>query len=112
MMTPGARAIFPIAIAAALFVSAAPAQTSTAASTPDSSPAGLWTGTAQVFDHPVPFRLEVSGSGDQVRGALLNGKDKYLSSDGSYSAGPGWDPCTGLGSPDGQTLASLLGNPQ
>jgi thiol-disulfide isomerase/thioredoxin len=87
MMTPGARAIFPIAIAAALFVSAAPAQTSTAASTPDSSPAGLWTGTAQVFDHPVPFRLEVSGSGDQVRGALLNGKDKYLSSDGSYSAG-------------------------
>ena len=29
---------------------------------------------------------------------------------GSYSAGPGWDPCTGLGSPDGQALATLLGN--
>lgn len=28
---------------------------------------------------------------------------------GSYSAGPGWDPCTGLGSPDGAEIASALG---
>jgi kumamolisin len=27
---------------------------------------------------------------------------------GAYSAGPGWDACTGLGSPDGTQLASLL----
>ncbi|HEX4320983.1 MAG TPA: S53 family peptidase [Acidobacteriaceae bacterium] len=27
---------------------------------------------------------------------------------GTYSAGPGWDPCTGLGSPIGTTLATLL----
>ncbi len=27
---------------------------------------------------------------------------------GAYSAGPGWDACTGLGSPDGTRLASLL----
>jgi kumamolisin len=27
---------------------------------------------------------------------------------GAYKAGPGWDPCTGLGSPDGTTLAGLL----
>ena len=27
---------------------------------------------------------------------------------GSYSAGPGWDPCTGLGSPIGTALATLL----
>ncbi len=27
---------------------------------------------------------------------------------GSYSAGAGWDPCTGLGSPDGSSLASEL----
>ncbi len=27
---------------------------------------------------------------------------------GKYQAGPGWDPCTGLGSPDGATLADLL----
>ena len=28
---------------------------------------------------------------------------------GAYSAGPGWDPCTGLGSPDGQEIAGALG---
>lgn len=27
---------------------------------------------------------------------------------GAYSAGPGWDACTGLGSPDGNSLLSLL----
>lgn len=30
-------------------------------------------------------------------------------SNGSYSAGPGWDACTGLGSPNGSALASSLG---
>lgn len=31
---------------------------------------------------------------------------------GSFSAGQGWDPCTGLGSPDGaQLLAALTGSP-
>ena len=31
---------------------------------------------------------------------------------GAFSAGPGWDPCTGLGSPDGaQLLAALTGQP-
>jgi kumamolisin len=27
---------------------------------------------------------------------------------GAYSAGPGWDPCTGLGSPNGQALLDQL----
>jgi kumamolisin len=30
---------------------------------------------------------------------------------GSYSAGPGWDACTGLGSPDGTALAAALAAP-
>jgi kumamolisin len=30
-------------------------------------------------------------------------------SNGDYSAGPGWDACTGLGSPDGTQLATALG---
>lgn len=29
-------------------------------------------------------------------------------SNGGYSAGPGWDPCTGLGSPDGEKLLNAL----
>jgi kumamolisin len=30
---------------------------------------------------------------------------------GAWSAGPGWDPCTGLGSPNGPQLAKILGVP-
>lgn len=30
-------------------------------------------------------------------------------SNGAYRAGPGWDACTGLGTPDGQRLAQALG---
>jgi kumamolisin len=29
-------------------------------------------------------------------------------SNGAYSAGPGWDPCTGLGTPDGARLSQTL----
>ncbi len=32
-------------------------------------------------------------------------------SNGTWSAGPGWDPCTGLGSPNGPQLAKILGVP-
>jgi kumamolisin len=28
---------------------------------------------------------------------------------GAYPAGPGWNPCTGLGSPNGTQIASALG---
>ena len=35
-------------------------------------------------------------------------QDVTSGSNGSYSAGPGWDACTGLGSPDGATLPGLL----
>ncbi len=35
--------------------------------------------------------------------------DITAGSNGGYSAGPGWDACTGLGSPDGTALLSALG---
>jgi kumamolisin len=38
-------------------------------------------------------------------------RDVTSGSNGAYSAGPGWDACTGLGSPDGAKLASLLAAP-
>jgi len=34
--------------------------------------------------------------------------DITAGSNGAYSAGPGWDPCTGLGSPDGAKLLKAL----
>jgi kumamolisin len=35
--------------------------------------------------------------------------DITTGSNGAYNAGPGWDPCTGLGSPDGARLSQALG---
>jgi kumamolisin len=35
-------------------------------------------------------------------------RDVISGDNGSYSAGPGWDACTGLGSPDGTALQALL----
>lgn len=36
--------------------------------------------------------------------------DVTSGSNGNYSAGPGWDACTGLGSPDGAALLTALGS--
>jgi kumamolisin len=36
-------------------------------------------------------------------------RDITTGNNGGYSAAAGWDPCTGLGSPDGQALVTLLG---
>jgi kumamolisin len=35
-------------------------------------------------------------------------RDITSGSNGAYSAGPGWDPCTGLGVPDGTALLTRL----
>ena len=37
-------------------------------------------------------------------------RDITSGDNGNYSAAPGWDPCTGLGSPDGQKLRQALGS--
>lgn len=36
-------------------------------------------------------------------------RDITTGTNGAYSAGPGWDPCTGLGVPDGTALLTALG---
>lgn len=51
------------------------------------SPADIWIGSAQVNSREVPFRLEVLGSGDHVRAALINGRDRSVASSGSYLDG-------------------------
>ncbi|MCU1605046.1 MAG: Kumamolisin, partial [Modestobacter sp.] len=35
-------------------------------------------------------------------------RDVTSGSNGAYNAGPGWDPCTGLGVPDGEALLARL----
>jgi hypothetical protein len=39
-------------------------------------------------------------------------RDITSGSNGAYSAGPGWDACTGLGSPEGSTLLTKVGGGQ
>ncbi|MDP5225599.1 MULTISPECIES: S53 family peptidase [Arthrobacter] len=41
-------------------------------------------------------------------GAQAGFQDITVGNNGSYSAGPGWDPCTGLGSPNGTALLAQL----
>jgi kumamolisin len=38
-------------------------------------------------------------------------RDVTTGDNGDFVAGPGWDACTGLGSPDGSQIAALLGSP-
>jgi thiol-disulfide isomerase/thioredoxin len=51
------------------------------------SPSGTWIGAAQLNSHDVPFRLEIAGNGDQVKAALINGKERSAASNGSYANG-------------------------
>lgn len=97
MRIPRTNAIFWLAIVGALLArtttptslpaQASPAQTPSAGTTQDNPQSGTWIGVAQSHAHEIPFHLEISGTGDQVRGALINGKEKSLSSSGSYSNG-------------------------
>jgi kumamolisin len=38
-------------------------------------------------------------------------RDITQGNNGSFSAGPGWDPCTGLGSPNGNQLSQIFAAP-
>lgn len=90
MMTPGNRAIFPVVLAGVLLAGATISLFALAPgndSVPDESASGTWIGTSQVNGREVPFQLEISGSGDAVRGALVNGKERSPVSSGSYSNG-------------------------
>lgn len=73
-----------------------------------SAVAPLWAGLVALLNEglgkPVGFvqpTLYAEGSGGALR-------DVVQGSNGAYAAGPGWDPCTGLGSPDGSALLALL----
>ena len=53
----------------------------------DTSLTGRWFGSADLKGKQIPFRLDLSGSGDQVYAALINGKEGSPASSGSYSGG-------------------------
>jgi kumamolisin len=75
-----------------------------------SAVAPLWAGLIalmnQKLGHPVGF-LNPLLYGSLAGRGLFN--DIVSGNNGSYSAGPGWDACTGWGSPIGNKLLQALG---
>lgn len=57
------------------------------------------------FPHPVLYADVRAGEPARAFRDITSGDN------GAYSAGPGWDACTGLGSPDGTALLNALRSP-
>jgi kumamolisin len=74
-----------------------------------SAVAPLWAGLVALLNQQLNTRLGFINPAIYALAEPNNGfNDITQGNNGSYSAGPGWDPCTGLGSPIGTTLATLL----
>src|SRR5580658_491851 len=80
-----------------------------------SAVAPLWAGLIacinQQLGTPVGFLNPLLYSqplGDNVLNDITQGSNDITGQIGGYSAGPGWDACTGFGSPNGAALASAL----
>src|SRR5260370_28856743 len=55
---------------------------------------GLWDATVNVSGVDIPFRIEFSGSGANVKGTFFNGDDKFTSTGGRFENGAlvlNWD---------------------
>jgi kumamolisin len=74
-----------------------------------SAVAPLWAGLIALLNqhlgHAVGYLNPILYSLRQSSGAF---HDITSGNNGAYTAKPGWDPCTGLGSPDGAKLMSVL----
>ncbi|WP_263351165.1 S53 family peptidase [Acidicapsa acidisoli] len=77
-----------------------------------SAVAPLWAGLIALLNQQLNTRLGFINPLIYTLPEPNNGfNDITQGNNGAYSAGPGWDPCTGLGSPIGTTLATLLASP-
>ena len=77
-----------------------------------SAVAPLWAGLVALLNQQLNTRLGFINPLIYALPEPNNGfNDITEGNNGDYSAGPGWDPCTGLGSPIGTTLATLLATP-
>jgi kumamolisin len=80
-----------------------------------SAVAPLWAGLIALFNQslgrPVGFLNSTLYSLSPDSGSfhdIVTGNNDISGNGGPYAAGPGWDPTTGLGSPDGAKLLSTL----
>ena len=49
--------------------------------------AGLWNATVEVNGAKIPFRMEFSGTGKDVKGWFFNGEDREISNSGNFEKG-------------------------
>jgi kumamolisin len=70
--------------------------------------AALTSRLAQATGAKPGFLQERLYAGVAAGTAAVGFRDITSGSNGAYSAGPGWDACTGLGSPDGPALVTLF----
>jgi kumamolisin len=68
----------------------------------------LWAGLTALINQQVGGRVGLLNPQIYQSGLASAFHDVTSGSNGAYSAGPGWNPCTGLGSPDGSALATAL----
>jgi len=77
-----------------------------------SAVAPLWAGLTALINEraakPVGFFLPTLYAATGLTNDITMGNNKPTGSDVGYNAGPGWDACTGLGSPDGEALFTAL----
>jgi thiol-disulfide isomerase/thioredoxin len=79
-----------IAVAVSMLLASAAASYSASATPHQAVPGsldGVWIGSAQQNGQQVPFQLEVSGSGEGLHAALINGRQKSPASSVSYADG-------------------------
>jgi kumamolisin len=78
-----------------------------------SAVAPLWAGLiarlAQLAGKPFGLLQSTLYAGVSAGTAAAGFHDVTEGSNGAYTAGPGWDACTGLGSPDGAALVAKVG---
>jgi kumamolisin len=74
-----------------------------------SAVAPLWAGLIALINQKMGSRAGFVNPLLYNQGLAGGGFNDIISgSNGAYKAAPGWDPCTGLGSPKGTTLADVL----
>jgi kumamolisin len=74
--------------------------------------AGLISRLAQSTGKPFGLIQPLLYAGVTAGTAAPGFRDITSGSNGAYAAGPGWDACTGLGSPEGSSLLTTLGGAQ
>jgi kumamolisin len=65
-------------------------------------------GTPVGFLNPILYTLAANPANANPLNDITTGNNDITGKIGGYSAGPGWDACTGFGSPNATTLANAL----